>query len=325
MVAKEHDIQETPSTITATGSYPVTIMTLSLFTTFYVPAPDPFSLNATAALPSTCLPNEFLLSQITSVINNNQNLYNFKRPTMAQLRAEKQAKKLALETAARQYAEDFRIYEELKRRFDAGEDVVVPPKPISGRAKRQRRKLEEKMAEIWGKDPNASDEEGCQTNVPLEEVKLIPATSFSKHDGYSDLTKEQIHGSHDLVSNYIFAPTAEPVAPCPVEQLDEMIHWLEKDEDITAAQEPRIDFTRGSILGKTTQGGGTSVDLCKQVVGPKGIKPILDAVGKNSHIDRFLLGNNIVGNEGAQVIADFIASERSKNVYNFYVCLAFRY
>jgi hypothetical protein len=59
-----------------------------------------------------------------------------------------------------------------------------------------------------------------------------------------------------------------------------MVHWLEKDEDITAAQEPRIDFARGSILGKTTQGGGTSVDLCKQVVGPKGIKPVLDAVGK---------------------------------------------
>jgi hypothetical protein len=300
-------------------------MTLSLFTTFYVPAPNPFSLDATAALPSTPLPNEFLLSQITSVINNKQNIYSFGRPTLAQLRAEKRAKKLALETVARQCAEDLRIYEELKRRFEAGEDVVVPPKPVSGRKKRQRRKLQEKMAELWRKDPNASGEEECETNLPLEEVKLIPATSFSKHDGYSDLTKEQIHGSHDLVSNYISAPTAEPVAPCPVEQLDEMIHWLEKNEDITATQEPRIDFIRGSILGKTTQGGGTSVDLCKQVVGPKGIKPILDAVSKNSHIDRFLLGNNIIGNEGGQVIADFIVSERSKNVYNFYVCLAFGY
>ena len=300
-------------------------MTLSLFTTFYVPAPKPFSLAATTELPSTLLPNELLLSRILSVIDNKQKLYNFERPTLAQLRAEKQAKKLALARAARQQAEDIKIYEELKRRFEAGEDVVVPPKPVSGRAKRQRRKLEEKMAEVWGKDPNASEEEGG-TNALPEEVKLIPATSFSKHDGYSDLTKEEIHGSHDIISNYVFAPTAEPVTPCLVEQLDEMIHWLEKDEDITAAQEPRIDFTRGSILGKTTQGGGTSVDLCKQVVGPKGIKPVLDAVGKNSHIDRFLLGNNVIGNEGAQVIADFIASEGSKNVYNFYVCLlAFGY
>jgi len=300
-------------------------MTLSLFTTFYVPAPKPFSLDATAELPSTLLPNEFLLPRIISMIDNKQKLYDFDRPTLAELRAEKQAKKLALETAARRYAEDIRIYEELKRRFEAGEDVVVPSKPVSGRAKRQRRKLEEKMAEVWGKDPNAPGEEEDGTNVPPEEVKLIPATLFSKHDGYSDLTKEQIHGSHDLVSNYIFSPAAEPVTPCPIEQLDEMIHWLEKDEDITAAQEPRVDFTRGSILGKTTQGGGTSVDLCKQVVGPKGIKPILDAVGKNSHIVRFLLGNNIVGDEGAQVIADFIASEGSKNIYNFYVCFAFGY
>lgn len=100
-----------------------------------------------------------------------------------------------------------------------------------------------------------------------------------------------------------------------------MIDWLQLDQDITTEQEPRIDFVRGSILGKTTVGGGTSVDLCKQVVGPKGIKPILDAVGNNSHIDRFLLGNNIVGDEGAKVIADFIASEKSKRVYNFYVCI----
>lgn len=102
-----------------------------------------------------------------------------------------------------------------------------------------------------------------------------------------------------------------------------MIDWLELDVDIVAEQEPRIDFVRGSILGKTTQGGGTSVDLCKQVVGPRGIGPILDAVAKNSHIDRFLLGNNIVGDEGAKVIADFIASEKSKRIYNFYVRFLF--
>jgi hypothetical protein len=68
-----------------------------------------------------------------------------------------------------------------------------------------------------------------------------------------------------------------------------MIQWLKLDVDIVEEQEPRIDFVRGSILGKTTQGGGTSVDLCKQVVGPRGIGPILNAVAKNSHIDRFLL------------------------------------
>jgi hypothetical protein len=122
------------------------------------------------------------------------------------------------------------------------------------------------------------------------------------------------------ISNYILDPTAEPVVPCAVNLLDEMIHWLELDVDIVAQQEPRIDFVRGSILGKTSSmAGGTSVDLCKQVVGPKGIGPILDAVGKNSYIDRFLLGNNIVGNEGAKIIALFIASEKSKRVYNFYV------
>jgi hypothetical protein len=151
------------------------------------------------------------------VIDNKQKLYNFERPTLAQLRAEKQAKKLALERAARQHAEDVRIYEELKRRFEAGEDVVVPPKPVSGRAKRQREKLEEKDGGNLGEGSKRfRRRRKAEQMSPLEEVKLIPATSFSKHDGYSDLTKEQIHGSHDLVSNYIFAPAAEPVTPCPV-------------------------------------------------------------------------------------------------------------
>jgi len=99
-----------------------------------------------------------------------------------------------------------------------------------------------------------------------------------------------------------------------------MIQWLELDVDIVPQQEPRIDFVRGSILGKTSSmAGGTSVDLCKQVVGPKGIGPILDAVAKNSHIDRFLLGNNIVGDEGAKIIADFMMNPKSKKIYNFYV------
>ena len=54
-------------------------------------------------------------------------------------------------------------------------------------------------------------------------------------------------------------------------------------------------------------------------MGPLGIKHILDAVALNEHVDRFLLGNNIITDDGAKVIADFILDERSKRIYNFYV------
>ncbi|KAG8844261.1 hypothetical protein FRB91_002733 [Serendipita sp. 411] len=186
-----------------------------------------------------------------------------------------------------------------------GEDVELPERPISGRQRRRREKMEKRMAEIWG------DEESPNQEYPSNLFEVAPVPKPAEVFQSSEIS--------DKISNYVLQPTAEPVVTCEVNLLNEMIQWLEKDEDIVASQEPRIDFVRGSILGKTTVGGGTSVDLCKQVVGPKGIKPILDAVAKNSHIDRFLLGNNIVGDEGAKVIADFIRDEKSKRVYNFYI------
>jgi hypothetical protein len=48
------------------------------------------------------------------------------------------------------------------------------------------------------------------------------------------------------------------------------------------------------------------LDLCKMVVGETGIKPLLAAMQGNETVKRLLLGNNIVGNKGAQWIADFI-------------------
>lgn len=157
-----------------------------------------------------------------------------------------------------------------------------------------------------------------------------PAT-FKKWDAPADLPRpiesspprDEDHRATAPLSNYILSPAAEPVTPCPVESLQPMIQWLNKNEDFDPTQEPRVDFTKGSILGKTTRGGGVSVDLCKQVVGALGIGPIMDAVANNDNIDRFLLGNNIVTDRGAEVIADFIKNDHQKpsggRIYNYYV------
>jgi hypothetical protein len=42
------------------------------------------------------------------------------------------------------------------------------------------------------------------------------------------------------------------------------------------------------------------------VVGPTGIKPLLDCMAGNDSVKRLLLGNNIVGNQGAKWISEFI-------------------
>ncbi|PVF99397.1 hypothetical protein CPB86DRAFT_703316 [Serendipita vermifera] len=305
IIAKEHNLIESkadPDIFPSSGRYPISVLTPDMFTTFYIPDPEPFSEDALAPLPALTLPNRALLQCMKDVVSSGRRLYGAPKPSMEELRAAKVAKKQALVDSAKKLEEDRKIWTDLKLRKENGEDIELPEKPLSGKQRKKRRKIEEQMMEIWG-DPEDPNDDYPSTNsdeipTPKTESSLL---------------------TFDTISNYVIDPTAEPVAPCPVNLLDEMIQWLEQDVDIVAGQEPRIDFVRGSILGKTTVGGGTSVDLCKQVVGPKGIKPILDAVAKNSHIDRFLLGNNIVGDEGAKVIADFISSEASKRVYNFYI------
>lgn len=134
---------------------------------------------------------------------------------------------------------------------------------------------------------------------------------------YSASQRDKNKDSDAPVSNYISEPAAEPVTACSLESLAPMIEWLETKGEV---REPRVDFAKGSILGRTTVGGGVSVDLCKQVVGPTGIGPIMDAIVSNGGgIDRFLLGNNIVGDDGARRIADFMLRPEARNVYCFHV------
>lgn len=307
ILAKEHNLGPTPPDpvrLPKSGNYPITILTPTMFTTFYVSEPAPFSKDALAELPTLTLPVESILAYIKEVIRLGKRLFDAPIMSLAELRAAKLAKRQELDEAAKQKEADIKFWKEMLARKEAGEDVEVPEKPLSGRKIRKKQALEARMKEMWG----GSENTGYDHSVESPPAYLEPLANLY----YKEL-------GNDCIADTVLVPSAEPVVPCRLEHLQEMIQWLEKDEDIVASQEPRIDFTRGSILGKTTQGGGTSVDLCKQVVGPKGITPILDAVAKNSHIDRFLLGNNIVGDEGARAIADFIWSERSKRVYNFYI------
>lgn len=95
-------------------------------------------------------------------------------------------------------------------------------------------------------------------------------------------------------SHHIINPKPEPVTICPLEELDPLIEFLEKDNPVNELTR----FARGTL---TVDG---SLDLCKQVVGPRGIGPVLHAMHKASAVRRLLLGNNIVGDSGAIEIAE---------------------
>ncbi|MFT5681771.1 MAG: hypothetical protein ACI8RZ_002683, partial [Myxococcota bacterium] len=103
------------------------------------------------------------------------------------------------------------------------------------------------------------------------------------------------------ISPEIIEPKPMPVVPSPLTELTPLLEHL---SDNIPTPNPKA-FTRGTLM---TDG---RLDLCKQVVGPAGIGPLLSAVSGNPQVRRLLLGNNIVGNAGAAEIADFITSGHS--------------
>lgn len=97
-------------------------------------------------------------------------------------------------------------------------------------------------------------------------------------------------------------PRPVPVVPCPLDELDPLLRFLDTQQRTLVPQ----SFPRGTV---TPDG---RLDLCKQVVGPAGIGPLLSSLADHTHIDRLLLGNNVVGRQGGERIARFIRSGHSR-------------
>ena len=106
----------------------------------------------------------------------------------------------------------------------------------------------------------------------------------------------------DTLSDEVLRPRPVPVVPCAPAELDPLLGFLAEQKA------PVVDraFSRGTV---TPDG---RLDLCKQVVGPAGITPLLASLEGHPFVKRLLLGNNVIGNSGARAIADFLASDRSR-------------
>lgn len=99
----------------------------------------------------------------------------------------------------------------------------------------------------------------------------------------------------------VVRPRPVPVVPCPLDELQPLLTFLETGDKAFAP----APFPRGTVMPDGR------LDLCKQVVGPAGIGPLLDGLDGNAHVERLLLGNNVVGATGAARIAAFIANRNS--------------
>lgn len=111
------------------------------------------------------------------------------------------------------------------------------------------------------------------------------------------------------VSTHVSEPEPEPVVPCSLDDLDPLLRHLRADAPVQV----QTAFNKGTL---TTDG---RLDLCKQVVGPRGIGPLLDAMKMSGHVKRLLLGNNIVGDGGAAAIADYIRERADSPMECWYI------
>lgn len=106
------------------------------------------------------------------------------------------------------------------------------------------------------------------------------------------------------LSDAIINPVPEPVDYALRDEMKPLHEWLSSKTKLNFDNND-LKFLKGTV---TTDG---RLDLCKQVIGPSGVEALLDAMKQNQHIDRLLLGNNIISDDGAKYIADFIKSGKS--------------
>lgn len=98
-------------------------------------------------------------------------------------------------------------------------------------------------------------------------------------------------------STAVLHPTPMPVEVAPEVELRPIFDHLLSG---TAAELDCREFDRGAVYSDGR------IDMCKQVVGAPFIGDLTHAVAANSHVRHFLLGNNVVGDGGAQEIAKMV-------------------
>jgi hypothetical protein len=115
------------------------------------------------------------------------------------------------------------------------------------------------------------------------------------------------------VSAVVAEPAAMPVTTAPLSELAPIF------EDLARGNATASD---GTVFRRGARFPDGRLDLCKQVVGPQWIGTLVDATRMGGHacgIEHFLLGNNVVGDDGAARIAGLIADGNGPRLKTLYL------
>lgn len=128
----------------------------------------------------------------------------------------------------------------------------------------------------------------------------------------------RILGGRDIFEQLLSAPLSDsilnpqpmPVEVAPYHELEPFFTYMRKGE---AANQPCQEFTRGAYYDDGR------IDMCKQVVGDLYIGNLVESIRENPHVEHFLLGNNIVGDEGASKIASLMHDGSTPQIKTYYL------
>lgn len=112
------------------------------------------------------------------------------------------------------------------------------------------------------------------------------------------------------ISDLIINPVPMPVSVPDAEEFDPFFDHLKANTKVVI---PQLEFKRG------VQYNDGRMDLCKQVVGPPHIGKLMESLKDNTQVTHFLLGNNIIGINGAQAISKFLNEEHKPQIITWYL------
>ncbi len=118
------------------------------------------------------------------------------------------------------------------------------------------------------------------------------------------------------INSSVLEPTAMPVEISSYEELEEFFKFLDSNGEVVVndfGTDPCMKFNRGAIYQDKR------MDLCKQVVGPTWIGQLMKSLKYNDKVEHFLLGNNIIGEEGGRAICEFLLCPHIPKIKTWYI------
>lgn len=150
-------------------------------------------------------------------------------------------------------------------------------------------------------------------------VKKLRSTYKTNYDNYKKLDTMykrvvNLNNRNDYaylaslpLTKHILEPEAMPVTDSDDLMFDPIIEYVKSNVSIETKT-----FEKGTVFSDGR------LDLCRQGLTIVSLTRILEAVKSNTQIQHLLIGNNILGDEGVGLIAEFI--KNSAHIKTLYIC-----